>query len=61
MKSEITQLHIYIDNKMHPELAEKTMYLKNKRKLNKVIVELLREYFEKEDRQLDLFEIEKPS
>lgn len=58
---EFTQLHIYIDNRIHPELAEKTMYLKNKRKLNKIIVELLNDYFEKEKKQLDLFEIEKPS
>lgn len=61
MKTEITQLHIYIDNRIHPELAEKTMYLKNRRKLNKVIVELLRDYFENEKKQLDLFETEKPS
>jgi len=60
MKSEITQLHIYIDNIKYPNLAEKTMYLKNRRKLNGVIVHLLNEYFEKEEKY-DLFKNEKQS
>lgn len=60
MKNETTQLHIYIDNIRYPNLAEKTMYLKNRRKLNSVIIKLLNEYFEKE-KEYDLFEKEKQS
>lgn len=59
MKVDTTQLHIYIDNRLYPDIAEKTVYLKNRRKLNKIVVELLREYFEKEKRQLELFEEKK--
>lgn len=60
MKSETTQLHIYIDNIKYPNLAEKTMYLKNRRKLNSIVIKLLNEYFEKE-KEYDLFEKEKQS
>lgn len=60
MKSETTQLHIYIDNIKYPTLAEKTMYLKNRRKLNGIVVQLLNEYFEKE-KEYDLFGKEKQS
>lgn len=60
MKSETTQLHIYIDNIRYPKLAEQTMYLKNRRKLNGLIIKLLNEHFEKE-KEYDLFEKEKQS
>ena len=42
MKSETTQLHIYIDNIKYPNLAEKTMYLKNRRKLNSIVIKLFK-------------------
>lgn len=61
MKQEITQIHIYIDNYRYPDLAEKTVLLKNKRKLNRVVVELLDDYFKREKEQLNLFEKEKQS
>ena len=61
MKQEITQIHIYIDNYRYPDLAEKTVLLKNKRKLNRVVVELLNDYFKREKEQLNLFEKEKQS
>jgi hypothetical protein len=61
MKQETTQIHIYIDNYRYPDLAEKTLLLKNKRKLNKVVVELLDDYFKREKEQLNLFEKEKQS
>ena len=56
MKQETTQIHIYIDNYRYPDLAEKIALLKNKRKLNKVVVELLDDYFKREKEQLNLFE-----
>jgi hypothetical protein len=61
MKQKTTQIHIYIDNYRYPDLAEKTALLKNKRKLNKVVVELLDDYFKREKEQLNLFEKEKQS
>ncbi len=61
MKQETTQIHIYIDNYRYPDLAEKIALLKNKRKLNKVVVELLDDYFKREKEQLSLFEKEKQS
>lgn len=61
MKQETTQIHIYIDNCRYPEVAEKTALLKNKRKLNKVVVELLKNYFDNEKEQFELFEKEKQS
>ncbi len=61
MKQETTQIHIYIDNSRYPDLAEKTVLLKNKRKLNRVVVELLDDYFKREKEQLSLFEKEKQS
>ena len=45
------QIHMYVD----PEIAERTMILKHKRKLNRLIQELLKEHFEKEKEQGDLF------
>lgn len=45
------QIHMYVD----PEIAERTMILKHKRKLNRLIQELLREHFEKEKGQGELF------
>lgn len=45
------QIHMYVD----PEIAERTVYLKNKRKLNRLIQILLKEHFEKEKGQGDLF------
>lgn len=45
------QIHMYVD----PEIAERTMILKHKRKLNRLLQELLKEHFEKEKGQGDLF------
>jgi len=42
---------MYVD----PEIAERTMILKHKRKLNRLLQELLKEHFEKEKGQGDLF------
>lgn len=45
------QIHMYVDH----EIAERTVYLKNKRKLNRLIQILLKEHFEKEKEQGELF------
>lgn len=54
------KIHIYLNKKIDAELIEKVINLKNQRKLNKAILKLLREY-EEEEKQIELFKIEKPS
>lgn len=53
---QYTQVHVYIDNNMYPDIAEKVKLLKAKRKLNKLIVKLLNEHFKKGEEQQDLFQ-----
>jgi hypothetical protein len=51
-----TQVHVYIDNCVYPEIAKKVRLLKAKRKLNTLIVKLLNEHFKKGEEQQDLFQ-----
>ena len=44
-------IHIYVDQ----EIAEETVKLKNKRKLNKLIQELLKKHFQSCEKQGELF------
>ena len=53
---QYTQVHVYIDNYVYPEIAEKVRLLKAKRKLNTLIVKLLNEHFKKGEEQQDLFQ-----
>lgn len=54
------KIHIYLNKQIDAELIEKVISLKSKRRLNKAILKLLREY-EEEGNQIDLFKTEKPS
>lgn len=63
MKNEIhaeINIHLYLRSDLNSNVIERIKYLKNKRKLNRIIIDLLNEYIEKEI-QLELFEKEKQS
>lgn len=55
-KSKFTEMNIYIylNNELDRELIDKIKKLKTERKLNSLVIRLLREYIDKED-QLSLF------
>lgn len=55
-RSKFTEMNIYIylNNEIDYDLIDKIKKLKSERKLNSVVIKLLREYIEKEN-QLNLF------
>ena len=55
-KSKFTEMNIYIylNNELDKVLKDKINKLKTERKLNSLVIRLLREYIDKED-QLSLF------
>ena len=54
-------IYLYLNNNLDRDIMEKVKYLKDKRKLNSIVMKLLREYIEEESEQLELFEKEKQS
>lgn len=64
MKNQIEaeiNIHLYLRQDINKDLIEKIKYLKSRRKLNRIVINLLKEHLEKEEKQLDMFEIKKPS
>ena len=54
-------IYLYLNNKLDRDVIEKVKNLKEKRKLNSIVMKLLREYIEEEEKQIELFEKEKQS
>jgi hypothetical protein len=54
-------IYLYLNNNLDRDIIEKVKYLKDKRKLNSIVMKLLREYIEEESEQFELFEKEKQS
>lgn len=61
-KNVVTEMNIYLylNNQVDKDVIEKIKKLKERRKLNGIVMKLLREYIE-QDEQYDLFEKEKQS
>lgn len=53
-------IHLYLRTDINKNVIERIKQLKSKRKLNKIIINLLNEYIENEN-QLELFSKEKQS
>ena len=63
MKNEIEaeiNIHLYLRKDINKDLIEKIKYLKSRRRLNRIVINLLKKHIE-EELQLELFEIKKPS
>lgn len=62
-KNVVTEMNIYLylNNQLDRDVIEKVKNLKEKRKLNSIVMKLLREYIEEEEKQMELFEKEKQS
>lgn len=54
-------IYLYLNNNLDKDIIQKVKYLKDKRKLNSIVMKLLREYIEEESEQFELFEKEKQS
>lgn len=54
-------IYLYLNNNLDKDIIQKVKYLKDKRKLNSIVMKLLREYIEEENEQFELFEKEKQS
>lgn len=54
-------IYLYLNNNLDKDIIEKVKYLKERRKLNNIVMKLLREYIEEESKQFELFEKEKQS
>lgn len=62
-KNVVTEMNIYLylNNQLDKDIIEKVKSLKERRKLNSIVMRLLREYIEEESEQFELFEKEKQS
>lgn len=54
-------IYLYLNNNLDKDIIQKVKYLKERRKLNSIVMKLLREYIEEESEQFELFEKEKQS
>lgn len=54
-------IYLYLNNNLDKDIIQKVKYLKDKRKINSIVMKLLREYIEEESEQFELFEKEKQS
>ena len=54
-------IYLYLNNNLDKDIIQKVKYSKERRKLNSIVMKLLREYIEEQSEQFELFEKEKQS